>query len=314
MTTMSGLLARGARQKLPDQRSGHTQKAKIGIDHPPTKLYLRTGEYEDGSLGEIFIDTHKQGAMLQALMNQFAIAVSMDLQYGVPLERFIEQFVNFPFPPRGPVVGHAKVHHTSSILDFIFRHLAIYYLKRDDLAVARPEEEDDPLSQALSQGIRPTFQLLAEREYLSAGVELKRGDRLVLPNRRGGYTQEAIVGGLKVHLQTGEYPEGKERLGETFITLHKEGNMVRAFMNAFGIAISLGLQYGVPLEEFVDAFVGTRFEPSGEVVGHPQIGWASSVFDYVFRDLAITYLGREDLVILPPLKEVPDPAGSDTSP
>ncbi len=119
-----------------------------------------------------------------------------------------------------------------------------------------------------------------------------------LPQRRSGYTQKANVGGHKVYLRTGEYPDGS--LGEVFIDMHKEGAAFRSLMNCFAIAISLGLQHGVPLEEFVDAFVFTRFEPNGMVTGHDNIRMATSVIDYIFRDLAMTYLGRNDLVQVSP--------------
>jgi ribonucleoside-diphosphate reductase alpha chain len=114
-----------------------------------------------------------------------------------------------------------------------------------------------------------------------------------LPDRRAGYTQKANVGGHKVYIHTGEYADGT--LGEIFIDMHKEGAAFRSLMNCFAIAISLGMQYGVPLEEFVDAFVFTRFEPNGMVTGHPHIKMSTSIIDYVFRELAVSYLGRYDL-------------------
>ena len=122
--------------------------------------------------------------------------------------------------------------------------------------------------------------------------------RRPLPYRRGGYTQKAFVGGHKVYVRTGEYPDGT--IGEIFLDMHKEGAAFRSLMNCFAIAISLGLQYGVPLEEYVDAFVFTRFEPNGIVNGHDNIRMSTSVIDYVFRDLAMTYLGRHDLVQVSP--------------
>ena len=117
--------------------------------------------------------------------------------------------------------------------------------------------------------------------------------RSKLPARRTGYTQKATVGGHKVYLRTGEYEDGK--LGEIFIDMHKEGAAFRSMMNNFAIAVSMGLQYGVPLEEFVDAFTFTRFEPSGVVKGNSAIKMATSITDYIFRELAISYLGRYDL-------------------
>ncbi len=118
------------------------------------------------------------------------------------------------------------------------------------------------------------------------------------PHRRKGYTQKAIVGGHKVYLHTGEYEDG--RLGEIFIDMHKEGAAFRSLMNNFAIAISIGLQYGVPLEEFVDAFTFTRFEPAGLVIGNDSIKNATSVLDYIFRELAVSYLGRHDLAHVQP--------------
>ena len=123
-------------------------------------------------------------------------------------------------------------------------------------------------------------------------VERQR-EREKLPNRRKSYTQKATVGGHKVYLHTGEYEDG--RLGEIFIDMHKEGAAFRSLMNNFAIAISLGLQYGVPLEEYVDAFTFTRFEPAGLVQGNDTIKNATSILDYIFRELAVSYLGRNDL-------------------
>lgn len=118
-------------------------------------------------------------------------------------------------------------------------------------------------------------------------------DREKMPDRRKGYTQKAVVGGHKVYLRTGEYDDG--RLGEIFIDMHKEGAALRSFINNFAISVSLGLQYGVPLEEYVDAFTFTRFEPAGPVQGNDTIKYATSILDYIFRELAVSYLGRSDL-------------------
>jgi ribonucleoside-diphosphate reductase alpha chain len=122
--------------------------------------------------------------------------------------------------------------------------------------------------------------------------------RQSLPSRRGGYTQKAKIGGHSLFLRTGEYPGG--RLGEIFLDMHKEGAAFRSLLNSFAIAVSLGLQYGVPLEEYVDAFVFTRFEPNGMVLGHDNIKIATSVLDFIFRDLALNYLERADLVQVKP--------------
>jgi ribonucleoside-diphosphate reductase alpha chain len=114
-----------------------------------------------------------------------------------------------------------------------------------------------------------------------------------LPNRRNGYTQKASVGGQKIYLRTGDYADG--RLGEIFIDMHKEGATFRSLMNNFAIAVSRGLQYGVPLEKLVDAFTATRFEPAGQVEGNEKIKRATSILDYIFRELAVSYLRRDGL-------------------
>ena len=121
--------------------------------------------------------------------------------------------------------------------------------------------------------------------------------RFSMPDRRKGYIQKATIGDHKVYLHTGEYEDGK--IGEIFIDTSKEGELVKALMNNFAIAISLGLQYGVPLDEFVSAYVDTKFEPSGKVFGNDRILSASSILDYIFRELAISYLNREDLAHTP---------------
>ena len=129
-------------------------------------------------------------------------------------------------------------------------------------------------------------------------------DRTRMPDRRKGYIQKVTIGNHKVYLHTGEYEDGK--IGEIFIDTNKEGELVKALMNNFAIAISLGLQYGVPLDEFVDAFIETKFEPSGEIKGNDRILTASSILDYIFRELAISYLGREDLAHTPSISKSTD--------
>tara|TARA_Y100000022_G_scaffold178540_1_gene169209 strand:- start:1081 stop:1905 length:825 start_codon:yes stop_codon:yes gene_type:complete len=125
----------------------------------------------------------------------------------------------------------------------------------------------------------------------------KSGKRFSMPDRRKGYIQKATIGDHKVYLHTGEYEDGK--IGEIFIDTSKEGELVKALMNNFAIAVSLGLQYGVPLDEFISAYVGTKFEPSGKVHGNDRILSASSILDYIFRELAISYQNREDLAHTP---------------
>ena len=130
----------------------------------------------------------------------------------------------------------------------------------------------------------------------------KNNDRSKMPDRRKGYIQKVSISDHKIYLHTGEYDDGK--VGEIFIDMNKEGELVKALMNNFAIAISLGLQYGVPLDEFVDAFIETKFEPSGEIKGNDRILNASSILDYIFRELAISYLGREDLAHTPSINKV----------
>lgn len=141
------------------------------------------------------------------------------------------------------------------------------------------EEEQQPEHQKIVQVVEKVTQYIAQRKKL--------------PSRRAGYTQKAKIGGHSVYLRTGNYENGQ--LGEIFVDMHREGAAFRSLMNCFAIAVSLGLQHGVPLDEFVDAFVFTRFEPNGIVYGHDKIKMATSVIDYIFRELAITYLGRQDL-------------------
>ena len=144
----------------------------------------------------------------------------------------------------------------------------------------------------------------SEKQPISKNLETiiksnsdKNGKRFSMPDRRKGYIQKATIGDHKVYLHTGEYDDGK--IGEIFIDTSKEGELVKALMNNFAIAVSLGLQYGVPLDEFISAFVGTKFEPSGKVHGNDRILSASSILDYIFRELAISYQNREDLAHTP---------------
>ena len=138
-----------------------------------------------------------------------------------------------------------------------------------------------------------------KNEKINLQINEKSYPRIKMPDRRKGYIQKVTIGNHKVYLHTGEYDDGK--LGEIFIDTSKEGELVKALMNNFAIAISLGLQYGVPLDEFINAYVGTKFEPSGKIDGNDRILSASSILDYIFRELAISYLGREDLAHTPSL-------------
>jgi len=167
------------------------------------------------------------------------------------------------------------------------------------------EDEEETLAAAVAQKAPP--QVIAERIVERVIERVRAAERARLPQRRKGYTQKAVVGGHKVYLRTGEYGDG--RLGEIFIDMHKEGAAFRSLMNNFAIAISIGLQYGVPLEEFVEAFTFTRFEPSGIVEGNDAVKMATSIIDYVFRELAISYLGRNDLAHANPDDLRPDALG-----
>ena len=152
--------------------------------------------------------------------------------------------------------------------------------------------------------------VLASNTSIQKNIEITNkikneiGSRFKMPDRRKGYIQKAQIGAHKVYLHTGEYTDGK--IGEIFIDTNKEGELVKAMMNNFAIAISLGLQYGVPLDEYVDAFIDTKFEPSGNVEGNDRILSASSILDYVFRELAISYLGREELAHTPSIASTTD--------
>ena len=162
------------------------------------------------------------------------------------------------------------------------------------------------ISSIVNEKIVNSDKLQASSILDNAGVKIqkfnkKTNDRSKMPDRRKGYIQKISIGNHKIYLHTGEYDDGK--VGEIFIDMNKEGELVKALMNNFAIAISLGLQYGVPLDEFVDAFIETKFEPSGEIKGNDRILSASSILDYIFRELAISYLGREDLAHTPSINK-----------
>ena len=154
---------------------------------------------------------------------------------------------------------------------------------------------NNPISDTISKKILNTSK--SEERNDAINLKTKNKARFKMPDRRKGYIQKAQIDDHKVYLHTGEYDDGK--IGEIFIDTNKEGELVKAMMNNFAIAISLGLQYGVPLEEYVDAFIDTKFEPSGNVLGNDRILSASSILDYVFRELAISYLGKEELAHTP---------------
>jgi ribonucleoside-diphosphate reductase alpha chain len=165
--------------------------------------------------------------------------------------------------------------------------------------IGAPDEEADMPTAAYTTPVQ-----IAEKIVYRYIAKRRR-----MPDRRGGYTQKAVVGGHKVYVRTGEYDDGT--IGEIFVDMHKEGAAFRSLMNNFAIAVSLGLQHGVPLEEYVDAFTFTRFEPNGPVQGHENIKMATSILDYIFRELAVSYLGRYDLAQVQPSQQIdamgPDP-------
>lgn len=165
--------------------------------------------------------------------------------------------------------------------------------------IADDEDEDDAVESLYDKPMAARTAQVSEKivEKLVERIIVMR-EREKMPDRRKGYTQKAVVGGHKVYLRTGEYDDG--RIGEIFIDMHKEGAALRSFINNFAIAVSLGLQYGVPLDEYVDAFTFTRFEPAGPVQGNDSIKYATSILDYVFRELAVSYLSRFDLAHVDP--------------
>jgi ribonucleoside-diphosphate reductase alpha chain len=163
-------------------------------------------------------------------------------------------------------------------------------------------EEDDLTEEFSEQPTTVKVEKIAERV-----IKQYMAKRLRLPDRRKGYTQKANVGGNKVYLRTVEYEDG--RVGEIFIDMHKEVASFRSLMNNFAIAVSIALQYGVPMEEFVEAFTFTRFEPSGLVEGNDSIKMSTSILDYLFRELAVSYLGRNDLAHVQPDDLMPDSIG-----
>ncbi len=166
--------------------------------------------------------------------------------------------------------------------------------------IADEEDDDDIIEAFIDKPAASRAAALSEKivEKVVERIVVMR-ERERMPDRRKGYTQKAVVGGHKVYLRTGEYDDG--RLGEIFIDMHKEGAALRSLLNNFAIAVSLGLQYGVPLDEYVDAFTFTRFEPSGPVQGNDTIKYATSILDYVFRELAVSYMERFDLAHVDPI-------------
>jgi ribonucleoside-diphosphate reductase alpha chain len=225
----------------------------------------------------------------------------------------ISKTVNMP--NRASVADCADVYRRAHELGL--KSIALY---RDGSKLSQPlvsallssddEEEAEDIAETLAAAPAAEKSRIVAERIVERIIERTPGRRR-LPDRRKGYIQKAIVGGHKVYLHTGEFDDGE--LGEVFIDMHKEGAAFRSLMNNFAIAVSLGLQYGVPLEEFVDAYVFTRFDPSGPVEGNDQIRHATSILDYIFRELAISYLGRTDLAHVDPSESAVDAIGRGVS-
>ena len=179
-----------------------------------------------------------------------------------------------------------------------------------DKLIDKKDIVSDDISKSISDKIVNKQNTPDNNAILSNKIKGQVEKRFKMPDRRKGYIQKAQIGNHKVYLHTGEYNDGK--IGEIFIDTNKEGELVKAMMNNFAIAISLGLQYGVPLDEYVDAFIDTKFEPSGNVGGNDRILSATSILDYVFRELAISYLGREELAHTPSIASTADLSDGDT--
>src|SRR5438128_9000782 len=160
---------------MPDRREGYAERARGG----GREVYLPSGEYDDGRLGEIFIDMHKEGAALRSFINNFAIAVSLGLQYGVPLDEYVDAFTFTRFEPAGPVQGNDSIKYATSILDYVFRELAVSYMSRFDLAHVDPSESNfDALRKGVGEGKEPEQQ--GASKYLSKGLTRSRTDNLVV--------------------------------------------------------------------------------------------------------------------------------------
>jgi ribonucleoside-diphosphate reductase alpha chain len=181
-------LPANVRRRLPSKRHGLTQEAKVGGN----KVFLRTGEYEDGTLGEIFIDMHKEGAALRSVMNCFAMLASIALQYGVPLDVLVEQFVFTRFEPQGPVQGHDRVKFATSVIDYVFRALGVEYLDRHDLAHVTPEEAAQTPSSA--QTADPV--MAPKASPANAAKAAQKSSPPLDPARKAASAQDALLGKL----------------------------------------------------------------------------------------------------------------------
>jgi ribonucleoside-diphosphate reductase alpha chain len=240
------------------------------------------------------VDTLSQSeALSEPVRRAFRNAAELPLEAHVALLTALEPVLDLPSVMTWPLAWNATPSDARAALKSCPTAI---HLRRNaappDFALALPPAPERPARPAIQADER-----IVEERVIERVVERER-TRRKLPDRRKGYIQKAAVGGHKVYLHTGEFDDGE--LGEIFIDMHKEGAAFRSLMNNFAISVSLGLQHGVPLEEFVDAFVFTRFEPAGPVTGNDSVKSATSILDYIFRELGISYLGREDLASADP--------------
>ena len=208
-------------------------------------------------------------------------------------------------------ISQSKLENLEKREDGKFEILDIKLDNRKTKNLEANSRKNIPLDDIKKDEIKTSNNIVSKNVFLNNQNFVKNihegvGKRFSMPDRRKGYIQKATIGNHKVYLHTGEYEDGK--IGEIFIDTSKEGELVKALMNNFAIAISLGLQYGVPLDEFVNAYVGTKFEPSGKVYGNDRILSATSILDYIFRELAISYLNREDLAHTPSIAATDKPS------
>ncbi len=208
-------------------------------------------------------------------------------------------------------ISQSKLENLEKREDGKFEILDIKLDNRKTKNLEANSRKNIPLDDIKKDEIKTSNNIVSQNVFLNNQNFVKNihegvGKRFSMPDRRKGYIQKATIGNHKVYLHTGEYEDGK--IGEIFIDTSKEGELVKALMNNFAIAISLGLQYGVPLDEFVNAYVGTKFEPSGKVYGNDRILSATSILDYIFRELAISYLNREDLAHTPSIAATDKPS------
>ena len=208
-------------------------------------------------------------------------------------------------------ISQSKLENLEKREDGKFEILDIKLDNRKTKNLEANSRKNIPLDDIKKDEIKTSNNIVSQNVFLNNQNFVKNihegvGKRFSMPDRRKGYIQKATIGNHKVYLHTGEYEDGK--IGEIFIDTSKEGELVKALMNNFAIAISLGLQYGVPLDEFVNAYVGTKFEPSGKVYGNDRILSATSILDYIFRELAISYLNREDLAHTPSISATDKPS------